>query len=170
MVWKVSLPQQDIVLPRSTIPLDRQHHMTVCRVRSLVAVASNTAQPSVFVWDVAEKQLLHEITIPSFRHGIAQVQFIGNTVMLAILSADGHLVFVDAVESRYVCRMPTPHKVKSYKFTGAYRIVAIYEHFHRWSNDFGSVDGVAVRTFTLVPATDRHAKGKRKQRWTISTI
>lgn len=117
MTWKVELPGAPSagLAPTPSEHENREQLMSMCAGRAIMAAASNETAtgPSIFVWDVAEKALVHEITIPAFSAGggVRQVQFVGKSTILAVLAGNGQVVFLDAAESRFVCRMPAAYKV-----------------------------------------------------------
>ncbi|KAI9105257.1 hypothetical protein DFS34DRAFT_598702 [Phlyctochytrium arcticum] len=70
---------------------------------------------TVYVWNMAEKVLLHEILVPAFENKeIIQAEFLGTSNIVALLADSGDLVFIDAPEARFVGRMEGRRKFKSF--------------------------------------------------------
>ena len=68
----------------------------------------------MYVWNVRDKQLLHEITIPSFEKagGIASIHFVGKSTILAVLSNEaGHVAFLEVVQPKLVTRLASAQPV-----------------------------------------------------------
>ncbi|KAJ3099085.1 TBC1 domain member 31, partial [Phlyctochytrium bullatum] len=71
---------------------------------------------SVYVWNLVEKRLVHEILIPSFKDRIiSQMEFIGNsyvecTKIVAVLSSGGEILFFNAMEAKMVGRLKGKHQ------------------------------------------------------------
>ena len=67
---------------------------------------------TLYVWDISEKRLLHEILIPSFKDQIiTQVEFLGSSKTAALLSDHGILIFVEVVAAKFVGQMQGKHTV-----------------------------------------------------------
>ncbi len=84
-------------------------HLAMTTDQALLVSLSNDPQPALFVWDTAHKTLVHEITISSFQNsgGLAEIRFIGDTVLLMAIAADGKVIFVDVTEAKLHSRLPT---------------------------------------------------------------
>ncbi|TPX64138.1 hypothetical protein SpCBS45565_g06095 [Spizellomyces sp. 'palustris'] len=70
---------------------------------------------TVFVWNLAEKRLMHEILVPTFESKrIVQVDFLGDSNIVALLSDAGDLLFIDAAEARFVGKLEGKRKFMSF--------------------------------------------------------
>ena len=112
LYWKLALPDFAVTSENKAPTQPMSMHGAV------IALASNHKHPAIYVWDLRDRTLLHEIAIPSMMEdgGIAQIAFVGKRPLLSVLSFGGQLVFVDAIESNYICHMPTPHMVSNMLF------------------------------------------------------
>ncbi|KAL2919956.1 hypothetical protein HK105_200022 [Polyrhizophydium stewartii] len=73
---------------------------------------------TVYVWNMVERRLLHEILIPAFREMIiVQIAFVGSSSILAVLANSGHLIFIDAAEARYVGQLQGMHLFHSFSIS-----------------------------------------------------
>lgn len=125
--WKVSLGDSvqaspSLYPPATTTdrPQPPYKHLAITSDQQYMVVAfadfqktdqSTTSSASVYVWNVQEKNLLHEITIPSFEKagGIASIHFVGKTTILAVLSSEaGHVAFLEVVQPKLVTRLASP--------------------------------------------------------------
>jgi WD40 repeat protein len=73
---------------------------------ALFAVSNST---TVLVWDLVDRRFLHEIQVGQFakESSIIQLEFLGDTNVVAVLSNDGNIVFVDVVESKQIGQLDT---------------------------------------------------------------
>ncbi|KAJ3027429.1 UNVERIFIED_CONTAM: TBC1 domain member 31 [Siphonaria sp. JEL0065] len=70
---------------------------------------------SIYVWNLTEKRLMHEILIPAFKKRIiAQIEFIGNTNIVAALSSGGELIFIDTEGARMLGQFKGKHLFRSF--------------------------------------------------------
>ncbi|KAI8915528.1 hypothetical protein BC831DRAFT_432109 [Entophlyctis helioformis] len=70
---------------------------------------------TVYVWNMVEKRLLHEILIPAFHSTlIVQIEFVGPTNLLALLSSTGVLIFIDAAEAKFAGQLQGRHRFHSF--------------------------------------------------------
>lgn len=67
----------------------------------------------MYIWNIVEKRLLHEIVIPLFEDQIiTQINFLGNTKVVSLLSNNGILIFIDAVAAKFIGQMQGKHTVE----------------------------------------------------------
>ncbi|KAJ3029901.1 TBC1 domain member 31, partial [Rhizophlyctis rosea] len=60
---------------------------------------------TLYVWNLVEKRLVHEILVPAFEGegaSVGQVGFVGGSKIACVLSNQGTMIFVDVVEARFV--------------------------------------------------------------------
>jgi WD40 repeat protein len=98
--WKLSL-DIDVGLPL----LSSICHS--CSLDGALFAVSNSI--TVLVWDLVDRRFLHEIQIGQFakESNIVQLEFIGETNVVAALSSDGNIVFVDVVQSKQIGQLDT---------------------------------------------------------------
>ncbi|ORY31167.1 hypothetical protein BCR33DRAFT_724099 [Rhizoclosmatium globosum] len=70
---------------------------------------------SIYVWNLAEKRLMHEILIPSFKKRIiSQIEFVGNSNIVAVLSSGGELIFIDTEGAKMLGQFKGNHLFRSF--------------------------------------------------------
>ncbi|KAJ3087552.1 hypothetical protein HK102_010791 [Quaeritorhiza haematococci] len=58
---------------------------------------------TIFVWNLVEKTMIHELDITSFSGTtIKQVEFVGASQIVGVLSSDGRFIFIDAIAGKQV--------------------------------------------------------------------
>jgi WD40 repeat protein len=105
--WKLSL-DLDVGIPLKAAICHSCSHDG-----NLFAVSNSTA---VLVWDLVDRRFLHEIQIGHFTKdsNIIQLEFLGDTNVVAALSSDGNIVFVDVVESKQIGQLDTRNHLVYY--------------------------------------------------------
>ncbi|KAI8607774.1 hypothetical protein BC830DRAFT_1157806 [Chytriomyces sp. MP71] len=121
--WKISL-ERFAANPtdRPTLPSDSQ--LVVPR-SSYFSVSSNDElmiygglSASLYVWNLTEKRLLHEILLPAFsKRVLAQVEFVGTTSVAAVLSSGGELVLVDVERAKMIGQFRGSHRFRSFSLS-----------------------------------------------------
>jgi WD40 repeat protein len=115
LLWKVQLPEPAATGP--LVPNRPLSQLLLSRDENLMVVSSNIDIPSVFVWNVREKVLIHEITIPSFQAsgGIVEIRALSDSLeQIVVLSADGQLVIVDVINALLLDRLKRAGQVGNY--------------------------------------------------------
>jgi Rab-GTPase-TBC domain len=70
---------------------------------------------AVYVWNLFEKRLVHEILLPSLKSThLIQISFLGNSNILAVLSANGDLVFINAMTAEFVAQLKGKQPFQSF--------------------------------------------------------
>ncbi|KAJ3407502.1 TBC1 domain member 31 [Chytriomyces hyalinus] len=70
---------------------------------------------SVTVWNLIEKRLVHEIVIPDFKKRIiSQIEFLGNSNVIAVLSSAGQLVLIDVEKAKMLGQFKGKHLFRSF--------------------------------------------------------
>ncbi|OAJ43788.1 hypothetical protein BDEG_27108 [Batrachochytrium dendrobatidis JEL423] len=117
--WKITLDQMSSVTPGTELDSNgllkalRVSYFDMVKGGDLLAYAGLSS--TVYVWNLVEKRLLHEILVPAFRDTyIAQLAFVGSTNILAILSNTGMLIFIDAAEAKFVGHVQGKHQFNSF--------------------------------------------------------
>lgn len=108
MMWKLQLPdfvkREGHISPKCSISFSHDNHF--------MAVASNSPKCSVYIWQIRDKHLIHEIAIPNYDDcGVSSISFVGQTNVLLITSFDGQTIFIDSLNSNLICRAPVDQKV-----------------------------------------------------------
>lgn len=83
-------------------------------------VAYGGITSSLFVWNLTEKKLLHEVIIPVFQDKyINQIEFIGDTKVVALSSSTGDVILIDTVDAKYVGQLQdAPSKTFAFTYDG----------------------------------------------------
>lgn len=95
--WKLSLQ----------VPVGDTHfrfnYFAVSNDSSLIAFSGAT-NSSIFVWNLPEKRLLHEIVVPTFKGNrtVVQINFIGATSAVSAVCSTGEVVLLDAAQAKYL--------------------------------------------------------------------
>ncbi|KAL6591736.1 WD40-repeat-containing domain protein [Neocallimastix sp. 'constans'] len=99
MEWKISLE----ALKNENISVVRELFPTNLENTSLLVISEDNTQlvyggmnSTIFIWNINEKVLKYELNLTILHHStIKRVEFVGNKKIIAILSNNGSLVFVD---------------------------------------------------------------------------
>ncbi|KAJ3294809.1 TBC1 domain member 31 [Borealophlyctis nickersoniae] len=123
--WKITLDQITGTAPgereveTKTLSAFRNSYFTSSASGELLAGST------VYVWNLVEKRLMHEILIPSFENKlISQIEFIGSTNIVAVLSNTGDLIFLEAADARFVGQLEGRHKFKSFAISPDGRLLS----------------------------------------------
>ncbi|KAI9136457.1 hypothetical protein BKA69DRAFT_1170674 [Paraphysoderma sedebokerense] len=119
LVWKTKLP---ITTEATTVATDSSEIEETTKTNSNVfAISRNgdylvvgTNHASILVYAINEKSLVHEIQIPYFKsRSISQIQFVGSTNTVAVLSDAGKILFIDSVQGSLMFKFESRYLVKS---------------------------------------------------------
>ncbi|KAJ3385682.1 TBC1 domain member 31 [Entophlyctis sp. JEL0112] len=116
--WKITLEN---ILPTKDDPSWADTRMLIPRI-SQFSVSHNEElmaycglSSSIYVWNLFEKRLLHEILIPAFKKTvISQIEFIGTSTVAAVLSSTGQLMFVDTENAKMLGQFKGRHLFRSF--------------------------------------------------------
>jgi WD40 repeat protein len=115
--WKLTLEQmtgplmkEEQLLNEKLLSVTRPSYFACSSDGEIVAYGGLSY--TLYVWNVIEKRLMHEIVIPSFEHQwITQIEFLGSSKIVALLSNEGDLIFVETVLASFMGQLQGQHKV-----------------------------------------------------------
>jgi WD40 repeat protein len=130
LLWKISLAQ--LAVPDSELSLTMCNNLSIERF-SYFALSDNGEyfayiglSSCVYIWNLFEKRLVHEILIPSFEGKmIAQAQFLSITNVLALLSNAGEIIFIDASSASFVSQLKGKHQFHRFSVSPDGRFLAV---------------------------------------------
>ncbi|KAJ3008178.1 TBC1 domain member 31, partial [Thoreauomyces humboldtii] len=105
------------------IGLDRENCLALSRDAELMVYGGIGAK--IYVWNMVERRLVHEILVPAFEgKGIAQIEFLGSTRVVALLSDEGALIFVEVSEARFVGQVEPGNLFKYFTLSSDGRLLS----------------------------------------------
>ncbi|KAJ3323251.1 TBC1 domain member 31 [Boothiomyces sp. JEL0866] len=111
--------------------------------------SSNT----LFVWNLFEKRMMHEILIPVFENKhIIQYSFLHTTYMLALLSNSGDLIFIDAHEGKFISQLKTKHRISKFTLSPDGKCIAVVLADAKYSMNFFRLDDLYEQEEKQLPA------------------
>ena len=122
IAWKIGLDQS----LGSFSPISQP--ISISAGDEYFAAVSSTSNISVFIWNIANKSLQHELTLEAFASGagISIVKFVGKTCTLAVVCSDGRILFVDTIEGKLLAeRIVTNEQVENIDFNYQGSIMAV---------------------------------------------
>ncbi|KAJ3147855.1 TBC1 domain member 31 [Geranomyces michiganensis] len=99
--------------PVTTGGFNKENCLSLSRDGELMAFAGLTGEAKIYVWNMVERRLVHEISIPALEgKEIVQIEFLGSSNVTAVLSDAGDLVFIEVAEARFVGQVEGDHKFR----------------------------------------------------------
>jgi WD40 repeat protein len=118
LLWKISLEQlagpetETLTEMKRFLSSTRNSHFSISASGEYLAYGGLSS--TLYVWNLFEKRLLHEIVIPLYKEKlIIQVDFIGPTNIVILLSSTGEMIFVDVAEAKFVGQIKGRHTFKN---------------------------------------------------------
>lgn len=119
LLWKISLDQLSAPLTETSFlnsmnfTSPRTNYFTISESGEYFAYGGISS--TLYIWNLFEKRLLHEILIPSFREKIiVQIQFIGNTNTVVMLSDIGDMIFIDVALAKFMGQIESKHQFQTF--------------------------------------------------------
>ncbi|KAH6570797.1 hypothetical protein BASA60_007519 [Batrachochytrium salamandrivorans] len=120
--WKITLDQMADVVPDAEAGtkklLSSQRFLYFAISTSGEFFAYSGISSTVYIWNIFERRLMHEILIPAFRETlILQIAFVGTSNIIALLSDTGVLIFINASEAKFVGHLQGRHVFHSFSLS-----------------------------------------------------
>jgi hypothetical protein len=129
LIWKISLAQ--LSAPESELSMIMSRNLLVPRICYFDTSSSGEyfayvgLSSCVYIWNLFEKRLLHEILIPTFENKlIIQAQFLGLSSILGLLSDSGEVIFINAATASFVSQLKSKHSFQSFAISPDGRLLA----------------------------------------------
>ncbi|KAJ3273343.1 TBC1 domain member 31 [Terramyces sp. JEL0728] len=107
----------------------------------------------IFVWNLFEKRLMHEIVIPVFENKhIIQYSFLHTTHMLALLSNSGDLIFIDAYQGKFLSQLKTKHPISKFALSPDGKCIAAVFGDSKYAMNFFRLDDLYEQEEQELPA------------------
>ncbi|KAI8894406.1 WD40-repeat-containing domain protein [Globomyces pollinis-pini] len=121
LIWKITLSKlgdttSETSLDVNTESIIRNSYFALSNNGELFVYTGTSS--TVYVWNLFEKRLLHEIIIPAFESKfIQQVSFISSSNILVLLSNVGEIMFVDAFNAKFISQLRSKYRYSRFSIS-----------------------------------------------------
>ncbi|KAJ3185626.1 TBC1 domain member 31 [Geranomyces variabilis] len=93
--------------------LNKENCLSMSKDGELMVFAGLAGGEKIYVWNMVERRLIHEISIPALEGTeIVQIEFLGSSTVTAVLSDAGDMIFIEVAKARFVGQVEGGHKFR----------------------------------------------------------
>ncbi|KAI8587831.1 WD40-repeat-containing domain protein [Geranomyces variabilis] len=139
--------------PVIAVGLNKENCLSLSRDGELMVFAGLAGGEKIYVWNMVERRLIHEISIPALEgKEIVQIEFLGSSTVTGVLSDAGDMIFIEVAKARFVGQVEGGHKFRYFASSPDGRLLSTI------FRDEGCVAGIIRIDEVMDPPTERNAE------------